>query len=84
MHPEDLQTCREIFLVGLATRQKSFQWGNRLLHRTGHFRSIITRMHRVTNSDGVVIMWLGLTSDVHELVTVSSAHREARDNLSDA
>ncbi|PWN20138.1 hypothetical protein BCV69DRAFT_299880 [Microstroma glucosiphilum] len=84
VHPEDLQACREAWNAGVSTRQRTFEFGNRLLDIHGQHRHIITRMQRVTGPDGAVLMFLGLTSDVHELATVSSAHREARDNLSDA
>ncbi|PWN19788.1 hypothetical protein BCV69DRAFT_32294 [Microstroma glucosiphilum] len=83
VHPADLPSVGKAWSKAL--RQESrYEVQERILAKDGTYKWMLCRAHPVRNSEGKVLRWFGMLTDVHATLNALASNREARENLSDA
>lgn len=83
VHPEDLNDTMNAWGKALVSRDP-FQLEHRFQRADGEFRWHITRARAWVNAEGIVQMWVGSSTEIHEQKNVSNELRELAAKLSEA
>jgi len=75
LHPDDREDARKYWSSRLRTGEGG-EHSYRVRSTQGDYRWFLTRMEPVRASDGTLLLWIGATLDIEELMRVQEALRE--------
>ena len=75
LHPDDREDARKYWSSRLRTGEGG-EHSYRVRSAQGDYHSFLTRMEPVRASDGTLLLWIGATLDIEELMRVQEALRE--------
>jgi hypothetical protein len=76
LHPDDREDARKYWSSRLRTGEGG-EHSYRVRSAHGHYRWFLTRMQPLRASDGTLLLWVGATLDIEELMRAQEALRES-------
>jgi PAS domain S-box-containing protein len=76
LHPDDREDARKYWSSRLRTGEGG-EHSYRVRSAQGDYRSFLTRMEPLRSSDGTLLLWLGATLDIEELMRAQEGLRES-------
>jgi PAS domain S-box-containing protein len=76
LHPDDREDARKYWSSRLRTGEGG-EHSYRVLGAQGDYRWFLTRMEPLRTSDGTLLLWVGATLDIEELMRAQEALRES-------
>jgi PAS domain S-box-containing protein len=76
LHPDDREDARKYWSSRLRTGEGG-EHSYRVRSAQGDYRSFLTRMEPLRSSDGTLLLWLGATFDIEELMRAQEGLRES-------
>jgi PAS domain S-box-containing protein len=76
LHPDDQEEARKYWLNCLRTGEGG-ELGYRVRSAQGDYRWFLTRFEPLRTGDGALLLWVGATLDIEDLIRVQEALRES-------